>query len=209
MLLRKIEPIADGRSFALHFDDGSRMRCTEDEILTFGLYAGAELDGGEYEKLCAACEYFRVRQKAAELISRRAMSAGEMKKKLCEKGASEDDAERAAQWLVGLGAIDEGEYASAVVRHYARKGYGRARISAELYRHMVPRGYWEEALGALDECAVLPDGYIYARLKGRRADTAEKKRVCDALVRRGYGYEEISAAMARYEQMCEDAEEAD
>lgn len=209
MRLDKIEPLADGRSFALRFGDGSRMRCTADEILAFSLCAGAELDGGAYERLRAECEYVRVRQKAAELISGRAMSAGEMKKKLCEKGASPGDAERAAQWLVDLGAINEAEYAAAVVRHYAAKGYGRARISAELYRRMVPREYRDEAMSLLDECVRAPDGFIYSKLKGRRADAGEKKRVADALVRRGYGYEEINAAMARYDEICENAEEAD
>lgn len=209
MVLRKIEQIADGLSYALHFDDDSRMRCTADEILAFGLRAGIELDEESYDRLRAACEYFRVRQKAAEIISHRALSVGELKTRLCRKGAAPEDAERAAQWLVELGAIDEGEYAAAVVRHYAARGYGRARINAELHRHMVPREYWEEALEYLAQYGTGPDEFICSRLKGRPADAASKKRVCDALVRRGYGYEEIRSAMARYEETCDDTEEVE
>lgn len=208
MRLEKILPSAgnSGR-LTLLFDDGSSLKCGPDEVLRFGLSRGTEMDEENFARLKSACEYYRVRMKAAELTAMKAMSAGELKKKLREKGASEEDAERASERLRELGAIDEAEYARMIVRRYAAKGYGKARIAAELRRHMLPEEYREDALSELPESGEKIDSFIRERLSGKKPDMREKKRVSDALARRGYGWEDISSAMRRYEETAEDSEE--
>lgn len=208
MRLDKIVPSArDSGRLTLLFDDGSSLCCGLEEALEFRLCRGKELSAGEYARLQSACEYYRVRMKAAELTAMKAMSAGELKKKLREKGASEENAERASERLRELGAIDEEEYARMIVRRYAAKGYGKARITAELRRHMLPAEYWDEALAQLPEGSEKIDAFIRERLSGKKADIREKKRVSDALARRGYGWEDISSAMRRYEETADYLEE--
>ena len=208
MRLEKIVPSArnSGR-FTLMFDDGGSLSCGPDELLEFRLGRGTELDAEEYARLRSACEYYRVRMKAAELTAMKAMSSGELKKKLRERGASEEDAERASERLRELGAIDEEEYARMIVRRCAAKGYGKARITAELRRHMLPAEYWDGALAEAPEGSEKIDTFIRERLSGKKPDMNEKKRVSDALARRGFGWEEISSAMRRYEESAEYSEE--
>ena len=196
MRLTKLEPLPGDR-FALTLEDGSVLRCGVQEVLDFGLRSGLALEGETLEKLREACASWAVRQKAAALLGARAMSAGELRQKLTEKGAEPRLAEEAVQRLLELGAIDEKAYASSVVRHYAAKGYGRRRLEQELYRHKLPRELWEEALEALPDTRDTLDALVRRRLASAPTDRAGLKKLADSLLRRGYGWEEVRAAIAR------------
>ncbi|MBO4330852.1 MAG: RecX family transcriptional regulator, partial [Oscillospiraceae bacterium] len=89
------------------------------------------------------------------------------------------------------------------------KGFGRTRAAAELRRRMVPAEYWEEALSGLPDSGERLDALIWQKLSGKKPDAREKKRVSDALARRGYGWEEISSALRRYEETADCSEEED
>ena len=196
MRLEKIEPLSE-TSFALTFEDGTALRCGLSELSDFSLRAGREFEEAEYAALLDACTFYAVRRKAASLLSARAMSAGELKRKLIEKGADPEHAEKAVARLLELGAIDEESYAAMVVRHYGGKGYGRKRVEGELYRHMVPREYWEGALESLPDTDDTLDKLIRAKLRSGVPDRDEIRRLRDSLCRKGFGWEEVRAAIAR------------
>ena len=196
MTLLKLEPLDEER-FALHFEEGVTLRCGPKEVLDFSLRPGLTLEGEAWEKLEDACAYWAVRRQAAELISRRAMSAGEVRRKLRDKGASPLHAEMAAAWLLDLGAIDEGAYAAMVVRHYAAKGYGKKRLEEELYRHQVPREHWEEALASLPDSREALDALVRKKLHASPMDRDDLRKLASSLMRRGYAWEEVRSAIAR------------
>ena len=196
MRLAKIEPLSE-TSFALTFEDGTALRCGLAELSAFSLRTGREFDEEGYAALLDACTYYAVRCKAASLLSAKAMSAGELKRKLIEKGASPEHAENAVGRLLELGILDEESYAAMVVRHYGAKGYGRRRVESELYRHMVPREYWEDALASLPDTDDTLDQLIRAKLRGGAPDRDEIRRLRDSLCRKGFGWEEVRAAIAR------------
>ncbi len=196
MTLTKLEPL-DTERFALHFAEGAVLRCGPKEVLDFSLRPGLTLEGEAWEKLEDACAYWAVRRLAAELISRRAMSAGELRRKLRDKGAGPEHAERAAAWLLDLGAIDEAAYAAMVVRHYAAKGYGKRRLEEELYRHEVPREHWEEALASLPDSREVLDALVQKKLHAAPMDRDGLKKLASGLLRRGYSWEEVRSAIAR------------
>ena len=83
---------------------------------------------------------------AARQLSYRALSAAALRDKLIEKGHSEDAADYAVAWLIERRLLDDAAYAESVVRSYARRGYGAARIRQELTRRGVDRGTAEAAL---------------------------------------------------------------
>ena len=196
MRLTKLEPLPGDR-FSLTLEDGSVLRCGMQEVLDFDLRSGLELEGGDLERLREACAAWAVRRRAAALLAARAMSAGELRQKLTEKGAEPRLAEEAVQRLLELGAIDEKAYAESVVRHYAAKGYGKRRIEQELYRHKLPRELWAEAIETLPDTRETLDALVKKRLAAAPADRAGLKKLADSLLRRGYGWEEVRAAIAR------------
>ena len=197
MRLSHIRPLNEGKQFLLELEDGTELRCGPSELMDLGLSPGLDLDPEALEALKEACAAWAVRMKAAALLSQRAMSAGELSRKLREKGASPEHAEAAAGRMRDLGVIDEAAYAEMVVRRCAAKGYGRRRAEQELLRRQVPREHWAEALEGLPETADTLDALIAARWREGVPAEEQRKKLAAWLQRRGYGWEEIRAALAR------------
>ena len=196
MRLEKIEALTEDK-LLLHLEDGSSLRCGPQELLDFRLRAGMELGSEELDALREACAYWAVRRKAAALAAERAMSAGELRRKLCQKGASEEHARRAADRLLELGVLDEEAYAAMVARHYAARGYGRKRIEQELYRRELPRETWDKALEELPDSRKQLDELVRRKLGAGPLDRAGLNKLTGSLLRRGYSWEEVRAALAR------------
>ena len=178
-------------------EDGACLKITEQELLNFGLRAGDQLEEQQLLRLKEASQISDVKGRAAELIGRRAMSRRDLERKLVEKGASEEEADLAAAWLESIGAINDAEYAALLVRHYGQMGYGPARLREKLYEKGVPRELWEEALEQAPVCEGQIDSFLEKKLRGQCPDPREKKRLTDALLRRGFSWGQIRAAWQR------------
>ena len=208
MRIERIEASKHKRGRVLVFlEDGACLKITERELLDFGLRSGDELDGEALERLKSAAGASSTKAAAADLIGRRAMSRRDLEKKLREKGASEADARYAAEWMEAIGAIDDGAYAAALVRHYGGMGYGPARVREKLYEKGVPRELWDDALAELPEDGGQVDAFLQSKLRGRRPDEKEKRRLTNALLRRGFGWGAVKAAWARLGEAVEGGED--
>lgn len=198
MRIDRIESSRHKRGRVLVFlEDGACLKITEQELLDFGLRAGDELDGGTLARLKEAAGVSNVKAAAADLIGKRAMSRASLEKKLREKGASQAEAWYAAEWLEAIGAIDDADYAALLARHCADLGYGPARIRDKLYEKGVPRELWDDALDRLPDPAEQIDRFLESKLRGQLPDQREKKRLSDALIRRGYSWGDVKAAWNR------------
>ena len=178
-------------------EDGACLKITEQELLDFGLRAGDELDKPTLDRLKEAAGVSNVKATAADLIGKRAMSRRDLERKLQEKGASEAEARYAAEWLEAIGAINDADYAALLVRHCAQLGYGPARIRDKLYEKGVPRELWEDALDTLPDQSEDVDRFLRSKLRGELPDEKEKKRLTDALLRRGFSWGDVRAAWNR------------
>ena len=185
------------RRVLVFLEDGALLKVTEQELLDFGLRAGDQLSEETLEKLKKAAGASDVKATAADLIGRRAMSRASLEKKLREKGATEAEARYAGEWLEAIGAIDDAAYAAALVRHCGDKGYGPAKTKEKLYEKGVPRELWEEALEELPDNEEQIERFLTAKLRGKRPDEKEKKRLTDALLRRGFPWGDVRAVMNR------------
>lgn len=224
MKITKLEPSKHkaGR-WLVWLEDGSLIRLGEGDVVALSLYAGKELTENETENLTAAAEQSRLNGRALELIAARPMSRKELVDKLSapsrrrkkpgaddtapdpeaaalERERLREDAARAADRLEELGLLNDGEYARTVVRHYAAKGYGVRKLRDELYRRGVPKDHWEEALAELEPDDTAVDRLLERKLRGAEPTRENLKRASDYLARRGYGWEEISAAIERYRE---------
>ena len=198
MRIERLEASKHKRGRVLVFlEDGACLKVTEQELLDFGLRAGDELDETTLARLKEAAGVSNVKATAADLIGKRAMSRASLEKKLKEKGASEAEARYAAEWLEAIGAINDADYAALLVRHCADLGYGPARTREKLYEKGVPRELWDEALDQLPDNGEQIDRFLQSKLRGRMPDEKEKKRLTDALLRRGYSWGDVKAAWNR------------
>ena len=142
MRIDRIEASKHKRGRVLVFlADGSLLKVTEQELLTFGLRSGDELDEETLTRLKEAAGVSNIKTTAADLVGRRAMSRRDLEKKLQEKGASETEARYAGEWLEAIGALDDGAYAAALVRHCGDMGYGPRRTREKLRERACLRSF--------------------------------------------------------------------
>lgn len=198
MRIERIEASKHKRGRVLVFlADGACLKITEQELLDFGLRSGDELDEERLRELKDAAGVSNVKATAADLIGKRAMSRSALEKKLKEKGASEAEARYAAEWLEAIGAIDDADYAVLLAQHCARQGYGPARVREKLREKGVPRELWDDALESLPDPSEAIDRFLESKLRGQTLDERTKKRLADALLRRGFFWSDVKAGLNR------------
>ena len=218
MKLAKLEPSSrvEGR-WLVWLEDGTLLRIGEADVVSFSLYAGMELDETQLDGLRMAQEQAKLKQKALSLLSARPMSQRELERKLSanprKKGMPEegeeqreqrrDMAQQVAQRMAQVGLVNDREYASTVVRHYGRKGYGPAKIRDELYRRGVPRELWDQAMEELNQDDRQLRALVEKKLRGAVPTREELKKVSAYLARRGFGWEEISRVLRQVEEEAE------
>ena len=197
MTLREIKQTSPER-FTLIFDDGTELKTTLGIITGRFIRSGMDFDEEAYNELVSASGLAMAKARALRIINARPMSREELRKRLIEKGETPENAEACADWLCRMGLINDAEYAGCVVRHYAAKGYGSARIKQELRRHGVPREMWDEAMLQMPEQDAYLERFIRSRLSDP-GDRAQVKKVSDALFRRGYSWEQIKHALNEFD----------
>lgn len=207
MRISKLSPSTrvEGR-WLCQLEDGTLLRIGDGEVVSFGLGTGVELSPETVEALTAAAKLTQVKEKALELLSARPLSRKELVDKLTARPRNRekeplcgaDIAGQAADWLEGLGYLNDGEYARMVAEHCAAKDYGPARAKEELRRRGVPREHWDAALEGMDDPAEAIDAFLRKKLRGAElSDPKVRKRLSDALARRGFRWEDISAGLRR------------
>ena len=207
MRIEKLSPSRhkQGR-WLVQLEDGSLLRVGEEQMADFALYTGMELEEETVQALLEASAESALREKALSLVTQRPHARVELIRKLAEKGARPEQAEKTADWLERLGLLNDREFAAALVQHCSAKGYGPMKLKDELYRRGVPRQLWEEALAQAEDPAAAIDRFLSRRWKGERPDRKECKRAADALARRGYLWQDISEGLTRYTQELWDLE---
>lgn len=199
-IIERLEPSkhVQGRFLAWFEGEKDPVRVTENEVAAFSLYRGRALEQDELERLLRAGSASSARALGARMLGQRPLSRQELVKRMTEKGVSEQDAEAAADWLSDIGALNELDYARSIVRHYDGRGYGEQKLRQELLRRGVAREHWEEALAERGEAEDSVLRFLRTRLRGRTPDEKELKRVTDALLRRGFRWDEVKTGLARY-----------
>lgn len=220
--IEKLEPSQhkQGR-WLVWLEDGCLVRVEEGDVVSLGLYTGKELTQAESEALAAAEKRGQMDRRAVALLTARPMSRKELEDKLStpvrrrkkpgreeiqpapealerERERLAEDARRTAERMEGLGLLNDQEYAKTVARHYAAKGYGPRKLREELYRRGVPREFWEDALAQWEARPDQLDELVSRRLRGAEPTQENLKKTSDYLARRGFSWEEISAALERY-----------
>ena len=182
----------------MFLEGGDLLRLTGDALLRFGLQVGMDLSAEDVVQLKEAERRCSIRSRGASIVSGRMVSKKELTDRLERRGATEQEAADTAEWLEGLGALDDEAYAAAVARHYARMGYGKLRVRQELQRRGIDRALWDAALEELPDSAETIETLLQSRLRGRTPDRDEGRKLAAMLQRRGFTWQEIRPVLNRY-----------
>ena len=202
MVISNIKQTSPGR-LTVSFDNGEEIKSTLGVVTEMRLFSGKELDGEQTAELRLLSHRALAREKALEVLSKRSMSRHELYKKLLEKGEDEETAKYCVSWLTDRGLINDESYAAAVARHYTARGLGAGRVKAELNKRGISRELWETAVENAPDNSEKIDKFISSRLKDP-SDRAQVGKVSQALYRRGFSWEEIREALARFNAEAEE-----
>ena len=195
MIIQALHP-SGTEHITLVTDDGQEIPTTLGIVTELRLFAGKPLEEAQLRLLREKSAASFARERALNLLALRPHSRKELRDKLLRKGTEPAAADAAVEWLDEHGYLDDASYAASVVRHYAKKGYGTRRITAEFSRRGIARELWDDALNELPE----PDDEIDRFLRNRLKDPDnpdEIRKLSAALSRRGFSWEEIRSALNR------------
>lgn len=199
-IVQKLEPSRHVRGRFLVWFEGETdpLKVTENEVVTFALVPGRTLEEEDLSRLKEAGGLSSAKARGARMLGERPLSRRELTRRLVEKGETPEHAQAAVDWLEELGALNELEYARSIVRHYTARGYGAQKLRQEFQRRGVPREIWDRALEEQSDPVDRVVSFLEKKLRGQTQDPKLLKRATDALLRRGFRWEEIRAGLSRY-----------
>lgn len=197
MTITELREITAGK-FVVGFSNGSEMKLSLNIVTDLTLFEGREIEDEEFALLQSRAELSSCKERALRIIGARPFSKKELFDRLIEKGELPVNAEECIEWLSNLHYLDDAQYAGMIVRHYTAKGYGIQKIRSELYRHGVPKALWDEAIEEMPETDDKVYDLLCRKLKSDEPDRAELKKATDMLFRRGFTWDEIKAAVNRF-----------
>lgn len=198
MIISALRSTAPER-ITLILEDGQEIPTTLGILTELRLFAGKDLDEEQLDLVKRKTSAALAREYGLTLLSNRQHSRKELGDKLLRKGTPDEAVDDALDWLEDHGYLDDGRYAGAVVRHYAAKGYGPGRIRMELTKRGISREHWDSAFGELPQTDDTIERFLRSRLRNPD-DRDEVRKVSAALARRGFGWDEIKAAIERYHE---------
>ena len=221
-VLARMEPLRPrGLRVRLHLDPPSTGDAPPPEVALeaverLGLGVGDPLPGDRLRALLEADADVRVRDAALNLLSHRARTRAELRRRLRTKGFEPPRVEACLDRLEERGLLDDAEVAAAFVRDRLRlKPRGRARLRSELRAKGVARSVAEGVVDrVLEEEEVTEAGLArrvadrwverqgaatLAALVGRDRDEARRarRRLYGYLGRRGFRGRPLALAMER------------
>ena len=192
-----------GKTFEVEIDNQRKLYLHIDIITDFGISQGMEIERAELKKVIYASNFRRAYEYALYRLDYRDFSAEEIYEKLLETYKNEALCLEVVKKLARAGIINDERYAEKLARKLVEsKKYGYRRAK----REMMQKGLAENTVcGALKQYADSFEENLAALLRGKYSryltdDTDRKsiEKAKNALVRYGYGYDEINRAVAEY-----------
>lgn len=177
------------------FIDGSFF-CGLDELtaVKHRLKAGDEVDEDELAIIQADSEYAVALDKALGYLSLRARSEKEISDYLKGKGYLRETAAKVKDRLRELGYLDDAAYARKYVDEN-RTRFGAYRLKGELSKRGVSADVIEQVLENEDF-----DEEATALARTLAKSCRDKRKLKERLLRKGYGFDEISRAVGELEE---------
>lgn len=200
-----------GKLNKIHIYIDEEYRLTVDDLFWFSSpwHNLKEIESEELVALEEAVGSRRAFNAVMDLLSRRDHTKQELLRKLTVK-YSEEAARAAVERAEAYGYIDETRFAENYAESlYRNKRFGERRIIQELLRKGISREIAENAVENLDKDG---ENRIILLLRGKYrtalCDEKGKRRAINGLLRMGYSYAEIRAALSQMETETEEVYDA-
>lgn len=182
-----------GDTWEIELDGAKKVFVNASVVDEFNVKKGQTLTAAALGQITGADVLRKAKKRALYLIGEREMCRGELLKKLT-KTYGEEIAEEAAEYVCGLGYVNDEEYAPKLAEYLIkRKRWGVRRVRYEMMMRGLDRELVENTLADVPEEELDEEltALIERRYINKIADYDDRRRTIAALARRGYGFGEI------------------
>lgn len=195
MKITKIEKFK-GKTLGVYFEEEEPVFVNSEIVAEFHLKEGMNIPESAVEQIVKANDTRRARERALYLLDARDYSYTELFKKL-EVNYDEDICYEVLNSLAELGVVDDRRYAQRLGEYLIeKKRFGRYRAAMEMKRRGLSKDLISEILDKYDEDSVVR---LYELVKEKYeqylTDQKGVNRVKNALVRKGFSYDDINAVI--------------
>ena len=189
----------NARYLYLYIEGEYALAAQVEAFAAMGLKEGMEITPAQLEELRVRTDTIKAREKAYHLLSYRDYSKKELIDKLGNK-VEREVAEVVTDRIEELGYLSDEEYSRKLVRSLSReKMLSERSIRRELALRGIAPELVEEAMEELEEDDVTRIlRLIHRKFERKLTDETGVRRVYAALMRRGYAYSDVRAALQQY-----------
>ena len=190
------------------FEDGKYFNFDIDYFSSTCLRVGDVLDHDTLKFHLNESDYIRAKARGLWFLDRAEYS----EKILCEKivagGISHTAAAKAVARIKELGLVDDNRLATRLAERMSEAGVSKREAYAKLYNKGIPKDIIKTVLEetTFDEVSQI-ETIIEKKYRNKLSDKENIQKVYAALVRKGFSYREVGAAIKKYTQEIEDYEE--
>lgn len=188
-----------GSTYQVNFDEGEPAFINSEIIAQYNIKGGVSIPESAWNQVVYANEFRRARERALYLMDYRDHSYIELFKKL-EKNYDEDICYDVIDSLVEVGIVDDRRYAENLAQRLMEvKRCGYYKAVQEMRQKGISKELANEILSEYEDTTQerLKD-LIESKYTRRLEDEDGIKKVKNALVRNGYSYKDVNAALEDY-----------
>lgn len=190
----------------VHVDGEFRLALAQEIVLRAGLRTGDAVTEERLRELEQQDVQWKARDAALNLLSFRARTATELRRRLLQKEFTPEVADACVAELVERGLVDDGSFAESFVRDRVRfRPRGRRRLVQELRAKGVDAETAHDAIAEVMEVEEVSEVDLAREALGRWAPRPgedrqrARRRLYGFLARRGFGAETIRTLMEEME----------
>ncbi|MDE5764747.1 MAG: RecX family transcriptional regulator [Ruminococcus sp.] len=192
-----------GTTYEVEIDGGRKFYLHIDIIADYGITAGMQIERSELKKIIYASNFRRAYQYSLYCLDYRDYSAEELFEKLVRTYKNETLCLEVIRKLASAGLINDRRYAEKLARKFVEvRKYGRKRAESEMLRKGLDSETVRNALDIFEDvCTENLNELIntkFSRFLTDRNDRKSTEKAKNALVRLGYGFDEINTAVRNY-----------
>lgn len=188
----------------LLLDDGQKFTLDTRVVYDCGLRKSDELSEEKIILIQSQSDFYKTKDAAFRLISRRQHSISELKTKLLQKGYSKEIIENVLTWLKSKHFVDDYSFAKAFAEEMlTKKKFGINKVKAGLFKKGVDRKIIEEILSFTDSNHALENAFSllnkkYKLIREREKDNKKiRYKLYSFLLSRGFSGEIITGAIRK------------
>lgn len=190
------------------FENGKYFNFDLDYWNSTYLREGNDLDETTLKAHLNESDYIRAKARGIWFLDRAEYSEKKLYDKIVSGGISHTAAVRAVARIKELGLVDDMRFATRLAEQMSNANISKREAYAKLYNRGISKDVIKTVLEEtiFDETSQI-DALIEKKYRNKMSDKDGIQKVYAALIRKGFSYCEVSAAIKKYTQEIEDYEE--